>query len=300
MSLFIEKARQEGKNSGGLYVLGILVSFIGGQIIGALPLIAVLLKKGAFSAEVIANPELAGIDSNIFMILMLLPFVVSFVLLWVCIRFVHKKRFIVSWTAFEHIQWKKIAFSFFLWLFLSFSVDAISYMIHPENYEFHYSGSHFWILVLISVLLLPLQTTYEELLFRSYIMQAVGLWKPMRMIPFLITGISFGFMHILNPEVKEYGYATLITYIGIGLLLSLVTMLSDSIELAVGLHAANNIYGATMVSFKGSALSTDCLFYTKEISVDATSVSIFFLVMIIYYLIVSKQFRLLPLKSLLD
>lgn len=300
MSLFIQGAAREGRNDRGFYLLGILLSFVVGQLLGAIPLVTLLYSKHSLSAETLTNPTQAGIDTNLFMTLMLFPFLLSFLILWGMIRYVHRKRFITAWTAYGSIQWKRIIFSFLLWFGLSLLMDGLGYLLNPENYEFHYSGVHFWVLVGISLVLLPIQTTYEELLFRSYILQAVGIWKPMRLIPFLISGITFGLMHMMNPEVKEYGYITLVSYIGIGLLLSLITILSDSIELAVGLHAANNIYGATVMSFKGSALSTDTLFYTKEYSVDISSNIIYLGVLVVYFIIVRKKFQLLPLKSLLE
>lgn len=298
MSLFINKARGEGRNDLLYYVLGVLVSFVGGQIIGAIPILLLMFSKGIYDQSVLTNPSLLGVSNNTFFILMMLPFVMNFLLLWLFIRFVHKKRFIVSLTAFEKFDWKKVFFAFGLWMLLSIVLEVVSYFMKPENYVFNYSGSSFWILVLLSLTILPIQTSFEELLFRSYLMQGIGLIKPYRIIPFLITSIGFGLMHIANPEVGEYGYLTLISYIGVGLLLGLLTILSDSMEFALGLHAANNIYSATLVGFKGSALTTDTLFYTKEVSMDLTSNLIFILVMVVFYWIVHKKYKLLPLSSL--
>jgi hypothetical protein len=229
---------------------------------------------------------------------MLLPFITSAFLLWLFIRFAHKKRFIISFTPFGQFNWRKFFFSFGIWFAISIFVEFLSYLYNPSNYEFHYAGASFWILVLISVCLLPIQTGYEELLFRSYLMQGIGIRFHYRIIPFLITSVLFGLLHIANPEVKEYGYITMLSYVGIGLLLGLITLLSDSLELALGLHAANNIFSATLVGFKSSALTTDTLFYAKELKVDWASNLTLLAVMIVYFLIVRWKYKLLPIPTL--
>lgn len=300
MSLFIETARKEGLNGAHLYLLGVLASFLGGQIIGAIPLLYVMLSKGVFDASVMTNPSLLGLSNNEFISLAMFPFILSFVILWIFIKYVHKKRFLVSLTAFESFNWKKLFFSFFVWLAMSAIIDGTFYFMDPTNYEFHFAGKEFWILLAISLLIIPIQTSFEELLFRSYLMQSIGMISAYRIVPFMITSVAFGLMHIMNPEIGEYGYIVLIQYIGIGFLLGLLTILSDSTELALGLHAANNIYGSIFVSFKGSALTTDSLFYSKEMDVSLSSMLFSIAIMVLFYFIMNKKYKLLPLSALVE
>ena len=70
---------------------------------------------------------------------------------------------------------------------------------------------------------------------------------------------------IANPEVKEYGYGIMMAqYITMGLILGVVTLLDDGIEVAMGIHAANNIFASVLLTFKGSVLPTAALFMAKE------------------------------------
>lgn len=295
---FIEKARKEGRNDGHLYVLGTLVSFLGGQLLGAIPLLTIMLSKGVLDPKVMTNPSLLGISNNSFLCLALLPFIVSFIFLWLFLRFAHHKKFIVSLTAFSSFNWQKLFFAFFLWLIMSGIIDLTSYFMDPSNYEFNAPDDSFWILLLISLILIPIQTSYEELLFRSYLLQGIGMWKPYRIVPFLFTSVAFGLMHIMNPEVGEYGYIVMSHYIGTGLLLGALVMLSDSMEFSLGMHAANNIYSSVMVGFKGSALTTDSLFYCKEMKVDVASTLFSLALMFIYGYIIWKKYKLKPLSKL--
>jgi uncharacterized protein len=301
MSLFINKAKYDGENHWWMYLIGSLISFVGGQFIGAIPITIIIFQHGVFNIEAITNPELLGIDKNLFLLLMLLPFIASFILLWLFIKFIHRKNFNFSFTPFAHFDFKKVGFSFLLWFLLSGVFDFIFYLINPNDYIFRgVQFPSFLYLTLISLLVVPIQTTFEEFFFRSYLMQGIGMQKAIRAIPLVITSIIFGVMHIMNPEIKEFGYLVLIQYISIGFLLGIITLLSDSMELAIGLHAANNIYACTLMSFEGAVLSTDTLFHARNMKVNAMTLTIFILILALYYLIIQKKYKMLPLKSLFE
>jgi membrane protease YdiL (CAAX protease family) len=299
MSLFIQKAKQEGQNHGWMYWLGAIISFLAGQVLGMIPVLMITIPKGLFTIEEISDHAKLGIDTNLFFFLMLLPFITSFIVLWIFIRVVHKKRFLISFTPFDKFDWSKLFFAFALWFVMSSVYDIIFYATDKSNYEFHgFNMPSFLFLFFISMLILPIQTTFEELLFRSYLMQGIGMWKPYKIVPLMVTSVIFGLMHIANPEVNEYGNLVLVQYISIGFLLGLLTLQSDSMEFSLGLHAANNIYGSLIVSFKGSALKTDTLFYAKKMMVDWRTVILYLSIQVIFYLIIRYKYKLHSLQDL--
>ena len=76
-----------------------------------------------------------------------------------------------------------------------------------------------------------------------------------------MTSILFGLMHSLNPEVKEFGFLTMMPqYILFGLIFGVITIMDDGIEAAMGAHAANNIFLCIMVTNKSSALQTPAFY----------------------------------------
>ena len=79
-------------------------------------------------------------------------------------------------------------------------------------------------------------------------MQGLGLATRSAWFPLLFTSITFGLMHIANPEVEKLGYSLLIYYIGTGLFLGITTLMDDGLELALGFHAANNLFTALLVT----------------------------------------------------
>jgi membrane protease YdiL (CAAX protease family) len=73
-------------------------------------------------------------------------------------------------------------------------------------------------------------------------------------------------MHGANPEIKEYGFGVMmVQYIFLGLVFGFMTIMDDGIELAMGVHAVNNLLGAVLVNYKGSALQTYALFEITEL-----------------------------------
>ena len=126
---------------------------------------------------------------------------------------------------------------------------------------FQFEPVHFLILVVISLLLFPFQTSFEELLFRGYLMQWSALLFKYRWVAVVITGVLFGILHGANPEVEEFGmWVALPQYILMGLILGFVAVKDDGMELSLGLHMANNIIAAITITSDSSTLQTHALF----------------------------------------
>jgi membrane protease YdiL (CAAX protease family) len=76
-----------------------------------------------------------------------------------------------------------------------------------------------------------------------------------------MTSILFGLMHAFNPEIKKFGFFTMIPqYIVFGLIFGIITILDDGIEAAMGAHTANNVFLCIMVTNESSALQTNALY----------------------------------------
>ena len=108
----------------------------------------------------------------------------------------------------------------------------------------------------MAIVLIPLQTSFEEYFFRGYLMQGLGLTFKNRWIPLFFTSLTFGLMHIANPEVGKMGYIILLYYIGTGFFLGIMTLMDEGLELALGFHAANNLIGALVLTSDWSAFQT--------------------------------------------
>jgi membrane protease YdiL (CAAX protease family) len=244
------------------YFVGILIVLIGVGIFSIPHMIAISIKSfnGEVDMERLAQNDVAYIlglfEPNLNLVFMLLPFLGGLILLFITVKFIHKQSLISLTTSRKSIDWSRIWFSFFLWGIVSSVMIGLGYLLEPENFEINFKLVPFLILLVIAILLIPIQTSFEEYLFRGYLMQGIGVITKYRWIPLLITSLVFGLMHISNPEVDKLGPVVMIYYIGTGLFLGVMTLMDEGMELALGFHAANNLFTALLVTADWTAFQT--------------------------------------------
>lgn len=256
-----------------------------------------------FILYLITSPEdlqaaydmMKDIPANLNLILNLIPFIGLLVLLFVFVKFLHQRSILSLTTSRKKIDWSRIAFSFFLIIFLSIGSFAIAYYNDSSHIELQFDLVKFGILFVISLILFPFQIGLEEYLFRGYFMQHVGVLVKNKWFPLIFTSVLFGLAHSANPEVAEMGFITMVFYIGTGLLLGIMTLMDEGLELALGFHFGNNLIAALLITSDWSALQTDAIFrYTGEEAVDTTFVDIVVPVLVFYpivLLILSKKYK---------
>jgi membrane protease YdiL (CAAX protease family) len=133
----------------------------------------------------------------------------------------------------------------------------LDYVLSPQDYTLNFQWDAFWKLAVIAILLIPLQTSFEEYLFRGHMMQGLGIIFRNRWVPLIVTSVIFGLMHLGNPEVETLGYGIMVFYIGTGFFLGILTLMDEGLELALGFHAANNLVTALLVTSEWTAFQTD-------------------------------------------
>lgn len=176
-------------------------------------------------------------------------------------KLVHPQSITSLTTSRKKIDWGRIFTSFFIWGTLTTIFTLVSvYYIAPEEYVNNFNTTKFLILLPIAILLVPLQTSFEEYLFRGHMMQGLGIWAKNKWLPLLVTSVLFGLVHIANPEIGKIGYILLVYYIGTGFFLGIMTLMDEGLELALGFHAANNLFGVLLVTYDWGALQADAIF----------------------------------------
>ena len=212
----------------------------------------------------IIQSEIAKKGANRFLIESLAPMVIGLAALFFWVKYVHKQTIVSLTTSRKKIDWKRIWFSFFFWGILSSGIVLLDYFLSPESYISNFNLKPFLILSIIAIILVPIQTSFEEYLFRGYLMQGIGALAKNRWVPLIFTSVVFGVMHIANPEVEKLGYFIMVYYIGTGLFLGIMTLMDEGLELALGFHAANNLFTALLVTADWTAFQTDSIL--KDVS----------------------------------
>ena len=263
---FIETG-YKGKNDWWMYLLGVFLVFCGTQL-GSIPLgiVAFIKSEGNLSVlQEAANDNFMkmGINSNLFLFLMIFTFMVGLLSLFITVKYIHKKQFKWIVTSRNQIDWKRVSFGFFSWGLVASFLILVGIYFEPELYVWNFKPIPFFTLVFVSVIFLPFQTSTEELLFRGYFMQALGLLAKNRWFPLIMTSVVFGLLHMANPEIEKIGNLALVFYIGTGMFFGITTLMDEGTELALGLHASNNIVAAFLVTTDWSVFQTDALFVDK-------------------------------------
>ena len=278
--MFIEQGINKN-NDFWKYILGSII-IIGAATLGQIPLSLAFLNESLKTNKIPtnANEVLQSLDSNLSLFLMMLSFVFGFIGLILVVKYFHKQSLLEITTSRKKVDWSRVFFSFTLWtIFTIISTIVINYM-NPGSLIWNFKPVPFALLFIIATVLIPIQTSTEEYVFRGYLMQGFANLSLNKWFPLLMTSLIFGSMHILNPEVDKIGYWVLVYYIGTGLFLGILTLMDEGLELALGFHAANNLITALLVTSDWTAIQTNSLF--KDTSSPGGMWEIFIPVFIIF------------------
>lgn len=231
---------------------------------------------------------------------LLIPFVFLAVFLLIWVKVVHNQSITSLITSRRRIDLKRITYAFSVWTFFSICSLAISYLLSPNDYVLQFDALQFLGLLIISITLIPIQTTFEELFFRGYLMQGIYMFCAVRIVPFLLSSILFGLMHISNPEVENMGIQIMIIYIGSGLFLGALTLLDDGMELAIGYHAANNLVGCLLLTSEETVFQTPSIFrYVGNMNMLEIYIQVFVIFPILLFIFKKRFGFSISLKKLL-
>lgn len=234
--------------------------------------------------------EIIGVNGTFLALIAPLSIACLILLFWV--KYTQNQSITILTTSRKKIDWKRIFFSFSLWSIISITMVLGSYFLSPESFVFNFRMDKFLVYLVIAILFIPLQTSFEEYLFRGHMMQGIGLATNSRIIPLVITSVLFGLMHIANPEVGKIGYIIMAYYIGTGFFLGIITLMDEGLELALGFHAANNLIGALLVTADWTVFQTHSIF--KDVSEPTAGFDIILPVFIIFpilILIFAKKYK---------
>jgi uncharacterized protein len=207
----------------------------------------------------------------------MLPFGVTAVGLWIAIKLFHLRSFRSLLTSAGSFRWRLVFLSAGVWLGLTVVSDIIMVLLRPGNVYWSFDAERFIPFLLVALVLIPIQAATEELIFRGYLTQAFGLLGRGIWLAWIVPALMFGLLHGVNPEIEAFGFSTMMVYyIGMGLFLGWITLKSKGLELAVGLHVANNLYASLMVTFPDSAIPSPALFTIREFDPNS-GIIVFFL-----------------------
>ncbi|MBD0396955.1 CPBP family intramembrane metalloprotease [Bacillus sp. 2211] len=241
MNTFVRPA--EGRNSVSRYLLSLLL-IVGLFFFGSILTVFHMFLTSAFNPSLTINWDEAALSDPLADIY--LQHIVYFIAIpgiWIAVRFIMKRRFLSIITPNQSLNWKRIFFGFGTYVVLMFVAGLIDFLIHPDRFtlqEFH--ASRFLLLLAAAVLLVPIQTSAEEFLFRGFLLQFAGKLTANAVVLTVIIGGLFGALHFGNPEMENGALWAGIGYVTIGMIWTFITVKTGSLEMSLGGHAANNMF----------------------------------------------------------
>ncbi|MFH6934849.1 lysostaphin resistance A-like protein [Flavobacterium sp. FlaQc-30] len=264
------------------YLLG-SVFIITASFVGQVPFTIAVFWKSFSDKTGFPNDNDAALkifEPNLTLFLIMISFVFALAGVYFVVKYIHHQTVLSVTTGRKKVDWSRILLSFILWSVFSIVSFSVLYFQAPEKFVWNFKLIPFLILVVIGGILIPIQTSTEEYVFRGYLMQGFANLAQNKWFPLMMTSLIFGFMHILNPEVTKMGYIIMVYYIGTGLFLGIITLMDDGMELALGFHAANNLVGALLVTSDWTVFQTHSIFI--DLSEPSAGFDVIFPVVVVY------------------
>lgn len=256
---------QNGNSKWWSWWLGLIVILLCYIILGTIPAV-VGAAMGLITLS--ADGSIAGgaADPLQFVLLMISPLML-FVGVWVAQRLVHR-RTLTQLTTTTTFRWSLVWQSMALWLGLNIVATVVEALLYPGRYEWSLDIAQWIVMAPLILLLIPIQASGEELMFRGYLLQAMArLWaQPVFLV--LLSGVAFMLPHLGNPEMgKALGgeIPMALNYFLMGVGTAWLSIRDNGIERAIGVHVVNNLYAGIVVGYTGSVLGTPTIIHANVI-----------------------------------
>ena len=249
---YLDLARQ-GRNAWWRYALGVFTIAFFWLGLGYAPYI-LLVGAGVETHPLL---DFVAINFSIFMMLAGLA---------LAMKLIHRRPLLSLITPEARVDLRRIGRGALVWTVIAAVIVVIEHLLFPDRYYVSFDPERFFVFLALVLVLTPIQAGTEELVFRAYAMQGLGLLTRRPALVAVASSLVFTVPHLLNPEVHEYGVLIMAAnYFAIGLLLATITLRDGRLELAIGLHAVNNVFLALIANYEGSALTTESIFTAREL-----------------------------------
>lgn len=291
---YLDAVRQ-GKNEWWRYLLGIIlilgIGVVGGSALAAIGMIILITVTHPSNASKILDSPTVIDDLPKYLqsfpilnfIIHNLPFVLLFLGIILAVKFVHQRRCRSLISPDSSFQTDRFFTGFGLWSILMLIALGVGYVISPQSFRLTFSPL-LWVQLLVVVLVLtPIQIAAEELFCRGYLMQGLSLLTRNRWILICVPSLLFAIAHFGNSEMQRDAVWMALQYWSFGVFLAVVTLKDNRLELALGIHAAQNMVLLLLANTEDSALPTPSIFTQPQPEEARSSLFVFWLLAASFY-----------------
>jgi len=191
-----------------------------------------------------------------------LSFIIWLFCIWLIVRLVHKRTLLSFITPQKKLNYRRVFWGLGTWMCLNILVNIITWLVVPHSYKFSLQWREFFCFLPLVLLLSPIQCCAEEVFFRGYLLQGFSSFIKNGWSLAVANGLLFVIPYLCSPQSarEPVVLAYMISYVFTGCILALVTIRTNSLEAAIGMHMANNIFMALGVSNYESPIKTSPIF----------------------------------------
>lgn len=294
-----------GKNNWWRYLLGFLLLLLMSQVVAGIPFAALvwMVENDENEATFFNQDTMAveGVDASINFAVMGGGFIFTLLGLWLAVRFLHQRPFRSLITVASRINWWRVLQGAGIFLAITAAIAFADVLLSPADYRYTFQLNKFLPFLLLALLLIPIQAMTEELMFRGYLMQGLGLVMK-SWLAVLLSSLLFALPHLANPETWASPLMAMLAIFITGAFLALITLRDGTLELAMGVHTANNLAAFLLVapaeSFAG--MQIPAVFANTTDMFGWKPLLMFLLELALFWLVMFKWFPRLPMASALQ
>jgi len=265
-----------GKNNWWIWVAFTIIFIVVWQVIGSFPLVGLcgilnIVKLGTYTCD-LETLVIAGNSKAPNFLMMHITFIVGAASFYIFLKLLHGKTLLLVLTERVRFDYKRSLFALTVFtLFGGISLVA-NLMSGSSDLKIRGDVTDLLVIAIMALVLVPIQAGLEEAFFRGYLIQGFSLLFKSRLAILIITSLIFASLHLMNPEPWSYGilpYA--VSVFLVGLFMGLITLVDGGVELAVGVHIANNLWVHLVVGLEKSVIPSSSLFIADHQSLELIS-----------------------------
>ncbi|RJG43386.1 type II CAAX endopeptidase family protein [Mesorhizobium sp. DCY119] len=186
---------------------------------------------------------------------------------WIAVRLLHRERLGALFGYSRRISWPGFWKGLAAVLATSLLSEVLLYALQPDVTRSSLDLSSWLLLLIPAGLLIFLQTSSEEILFRGYLLRGLAHRFRSPLVWALLPGLAFVSLH-WSPGTSMMVNAAGLASIGLfTVVLTLLVYKTGNLGAAMGAHLGNNLVAFLLVSHQ-SAFSSLALFNGKPFEAD--------------------------------
>lgn len=186
----------------------------------------------------------------------------------VSLRLLLKNPFTQLITDHHHFRLPLFSRAFLAYFLTASLFLLIFFLTEPSSISIYEAPLHQKLMMLVLVLVItPIQTSSEEVLFRILPVRIVtgktlAVGSIHRLLTSLFSALLFALPHLGNRELAQAQSLIIVLgyYALFGFLVTYMSLQSGGFEIALAVHAANNLFVALVCNYQGSSLPSLPLF----------------------------------------